>query len=190
MTYFIKTPKEYEFLTTRVLVEYRGPDNDEGSSVTPHKNARNMAQPYYRVKPSVLANVKENLTNRMPPNEVYSKNLNPENPLDGLRNHKQVYNLKHKLTSTKSGNIADDYLQIIRDLMNGHEFVQRLLFSSGQKLPIIAAWKPWQIDMIKNVCSADRAKISPLGFDATFNLGKNMILMLQPFTFGKYVFAA
>ena len=82
--------------------------------------------------------------------EIFEKHFNINDPQYGVRNLRQIKNVKDNHTrnspDVQPGNLADDILRVLKDLReNSKGFVKRIVWIPGQDYPIAVTWEQWQV---------------------------------------------
>jgi hypothetical protein len=175
-TMFFGVPSDHSEVLQRCMVEYVGPDLDEGSSEVPHGNSKHKTAPYIHCNDDVMEEARKLLLAKTSPKEVYDKLLNVRNPIDSVRDLKQVSNLNARLNTDEieqalGKSVADDVVKMMSDLIQGKTDYVRKVWIDQSGRPCYALYFDWQIEDIRNNCTTKAKHPSVLGIDRTFNIG-------------------
>ena len=140
-----------------------------------HGNSKGKGTPYYRTKQSVKGKIVE-AVKTMKTGEAYSKIFKEAGGVegcqsigDGPRNHKQVTNVRYKLSDPHVH--KDSLFLVMKECMQGqsrsHPFI-RSVQAAPEASCVLAA--TYQLNDLERFCT-NPSQFSVIGVDPTFNLG-------------------
>ena len=111
-------------------------------------------------------------------NEIYDTLIETFGKEDGVRDTKQIENLKHtekkKLSSSKNQpvspqNIADEVMQVISYITMNNNAFMKSVFHDRKHGPAVILFNDKMMNILRGVCCIDKT-FSILGIDKTYNV--------------------